>query len=94
MRTQKQWLNYQQLELISEQRSKLRYDYQNGLSVFRKLVQILWMTFTAGTEPCIWKTLDRQGQIQWRIYDPRTRQIIQLASEAAVRTWLDQTFAR
>lgn len=41
------------------------------------------------TEPFIWKTVDANGRLQWRAYDPTTRQSIDAASDADLRSWLE-----
>jgi len=42
----------------------------------------------------IWQTTDRYGHLWWNIYDPITRQSIQLPSEQEVRIWIDESYSR
>ena len=94
MRTHRQWLNYQKLELISDQQSESKRRVQVVLSAFKNIWDMLLTTLTTGAEPRIWQTIDSSGKTEWKIYDPKTEQVIQLSSEAEVRTWLDESFSR
>lgn len=94
MRTHRQWLNYQKLELISDQQSEAKRRDQVVLSAFKNIWDMLLTTLITGSEPRIWQTIDSSGKTGWKVYDPKTERVIQLSSEAEVRTWLDESFSR
>ncbi len=92
MRTHQQWLTYRELELVWAQQPEPKRRILPVLSVLSGLWNRLIATLSTSDQPCIWQTLDRQSQIWWNVYNPRTRQLIQFASEQELLTWIDESF--
>jgi hypothetical protein len=90
MRTNKQWLDYRTLELITAQPTRSPSRSQAVLSVLSSIWEWILIVLMNDTQPRIWQTIDCAGQLQWTVYDPKTKRSIQLASEEALRSWLDE----
>ncbi|MEM9265952.1 MAG: hypothetical protein AAGA46_10555 [Cyanobacteria bacterium P01_F01_bin.13] len=56
---------------------------------FAKLGQVLLAWFAPDNEPTITQVIDRQGQVWWRVDDPRTHHSYWVESETAVMIWLE-----
>lgn len=46
------------------------------------------------SDPYIWQTADRSGQIHWHTYHPRTGEKINFESENEVCIWIEESFYR
>ncbi|NJN85960.1 MAG: hypothetical protein HC881_06160 [Leptolyngbyaceae cyanobacterium SL_7_1] len=90
MAPQREWLTYEELELIAPANPKYQQQFALG-SILRNLWQH-WLALMTKNEPQISQTVDAKGQISWRIYDPRTGRSTTCESEQEVRVWLDNYF--
>ena len=88
MKTQKQWINYQELELIAIPLVK-QCRSQILLSVLRNIWDNLLLSLTISAEPQISQILSAEGT-RWRIYNPQTGKSIVCESEQEVRSWLEE----
>lgn len=93
MRTYRQWLDYQELELISAQEPKLKRKHRIVLSILKDIRNFLLSAFK-GSQLQLWQTVDSDGNIYWNGYDPQTNQSIQLATEEELRVWVDESVFR
>jgi hypothetical protein len=92
MRTHSQWLNYQKLELISEQ--SIRQPQHSAVWAFlTDLWHLTMASLTNGVEPYIWQTRDRQGNLWWMVYDAIAQKTIRFASADEVLIWLETRFS-
>lgn len=87
-----QWEVYKELELISDVAAEPEVTSQNLSLWLSRLWQALAKAVTEGNEPRVWQTVSRAGDIYWHIYDPKTGCTTHLASEMAVRQWLDSYY--
>jgi hypothetical protein len=84
-----QWQLYKRLELIPDSVSQPRA----GLAGVADWLGQVWRSlaiFGGSSEPNIWQTMDRHGNLWWHAYDPATGQTSYLSSEEEVLIWLDQ----
>jgi|GEM_PF-841173 hypothetical protein len=99
MRTQKQWLEYKQLEQIPftiaeiRQLEKERSGHASWLGywlgqLWRPIAKLLEST----TEPHVWKTYDQKGNPIWHAHDPVTGQESEWISEDDLRVWLEERY--
>jgi hypothetical protein len=49
---------------------------------------------THGSDPIIHERRDRQGNVYYQVYDPRTQKFAVFGSESEIRYWLEQRYAR
>ncbi len=77
------WQEYQRLELIGDQSSS------GVLNALRNGLKSAIARLTATTEPQIWPTQTRDGQVQWNAYDPMTHQSLEFVTEDDLRIWLE-----
>lgn len=59
---------------------------------WQKLQDWLYDWFIATNEPKIKLQRSRTGLVYWSVYDPVSRDRVRFASEAEVRTWLEQRY--
>lgn len=62
--------------------------------ILKKSSRNLSNWLSGNSEPRIWQSKDRKGNISWHIYDPVTAQSSQFSSEAEVRAWIDGQYYR
>ncbi|PSB30028.1 hypothetical protein [Stenomitos frigidus] len=60
----------------------------------RKMWQGLLDGVARQSEPKVWQSVDRSGNLRWNVYHPGTRESAVLDSEQEVRIWLEQSFYR
>ena len=94
MRTDRQWLEYRELELISTPQPQPKRKHRTVLSILKSIGNSLLAALTEESQLRVWQTVERDGNICWHVYDSRTEQSIQLASEQEVRVWIDESFSR
>jgi hypothetical protein len=94
MQTQRQWLNYQELELIATPESNVSCQTWTVRSRLAAIWHGLQSIFAGNAQVRIRLITDASGQCWWNVYDPSTHQSAQLASEAELRTWLDKRFTK
>ena len=89
MKSTLSWQDYQRMELIkSESRT------YSAMGFVRNLLNEAMARFTATTDPQIWTTKNRNGQVQWNAYDPMTQQSINFLTEDDLRIWLENRHYR
>ena len=101
MRTQKQWLEYKQLELIPLEPSEEKWlsrkqnlvDFQLT-TWFGQIWQTLGKVFEVSGEPQVWKTYDLKGNPIWHTLDPVTGESGDWISENDVRVWLEERYSQ
>ncbi len=87
--TKAQWQLYKKLELIPDSVVQPTTGFARIIEWFANL----WHSVTIPgktSEPAIWQTMDRYGNLWWHAYDPATGQTSYLSSEDEVLMWLDQ----
>ncbi|EAW36895.1 hypothetical protein [Lyngbya sp. PCC 8106] len=57
---------------------------------FQKIIRFL----ANNSEPRIWQTKTRKGDLIWHIYDPKTGQSEHFSSEQDVRIWIEKQYYR
>lgn len=82
--TGQQWLNYQQLELITSAAPDNKPE--SLLAHIRRYLQDI---FALNNEPHITE-MTRNGKTWWKVYDPATNESLKLASEQEVLVWLEE----
>jgi hypothetical protein len=92
MKTYKQRLNYEKLELISSQELKPQTNDFNLLSVLKKIGNYLLTALTEEPNLHIRQQEHRLGNTSWTVYDPQTGQSTQCSSEEDVRIWIDERY--
>lgn len=84
-------IDYQDSELIS-QSDYLTFPELNTGNWLRQMGKFLVDAFSKSYEPKVEQTIDRDGNVSWRVHDPLERQTLWFHSEAEVRIWLDRRF--
>ncbi|MBD1852685.1 hypothetical protein [Leptolyngbya sp. FACHB-711] len=99
MRTQKQWLEYKQLEQIPLTIAELQQVSQDNSGHTHRLsdwLRQIWRPISrmleSTTEPHIWKTYDQMGNPIWHAHDPITGQESEWISEDDLRVWLEERY--
>lgn len=87
--TKAQWQLYKQLELIPDSVPQPTARFAGIGEWFANVWRFLGITENT-SEPDIWQTMDRHGNLWWHAYDPTTGQTTYLSSEEEVLMWLDQ----
>ncbi len=90
MRTDRQWLEYRELELISTPQLQPKRKHRTVLSILKSIGNSLLAALTEESQLRVWQTVEGNGNICWHVCDSRTGQSIQLASEQEVRVWIDE----
>ncbi len=62
-------------------------------SRFGMFLQTLFTTMVGDAEPKIWQMTSRNGVMIWNVYDPTTKESTSFATEADVRSWLEQRYS-
>lgn len=57
-------------------------------------LQTLFTTMAGNAEPKVWQTTSRNGVMIWNVYDPTTKESTSFATEADVRSWLEQRYSQ
>jgi len=63
---------------------------QTFSQIFQQIIHFL----TNNSEPRIWQTQTRKGDLIWHIYDPKTGQSEQFTCEQDVRIWIEKQYYR
>jgi hypothetical protein len=92
LRTTRQWLDYQQLELI-ENSSIVSGNALHWYSQLQRIGQRLLTQLTARPELQVWHSSDRQGHLHWHAYNPFTGQSVHGLDESEMRLWIEQQYA-
>lgn len=82
MTTLKQWLHL-------PKKTPATVDLFQLQQILKKMRGNVLQWLSSNSEPRIWQSKDRKGNIYWHIYDPRTAQSSQFSSEAEVKAWID-----
>lgn len=61
---------------------------------FYHIVQYIIRFLANNSEPHIWQTQTRKGELIWHIYDPKTGQSEQFSCEQDVRIWIEKQYYR
>lgn len=77
------YLEYQRLELVVP-------PFTSGSSTISAKLKRLWQFFVSKSEPHVWSTRDRLGNIWWSARDPVTGRAINHVSEAEMRVWIER----
>ncbi len=94
MRTYKQRLDYEELELISRQELKPQTNDFNLLSILKKVGNYLLAVLTEESDLHIRQQEDRFGNTTCPVYEPQTGQSAQFSSEEDVRIWIDERYSQ
>lgn len=94
MRTYKQQLNYEELELISPRQPESSAPKLTLLSVLKDIGRYLLSALTKESGLRIWLSQDRFGNIWWNVYDPKTGESVQRDSEQEILIWLEERYYR
>ncbi|MEM9003207.1 MAG: hypothetical protein AAGE59_06730 [Cyanobacteria bacterium P01_F01_bin.86] len=83
------WKLYQSLELLPESSTSSARS-----PLLRQWWQQQWRWFNQSqySMPVIWKTLDRQKNTRWNIFDPATGRTMFLLSEQAFQSWFTKRY--
>lgn len=107
MRTQKQWLEYKQLEQIpltvaetqqlNQEKSGQKFREKSGRAIhpitwLKQIWQPIARMLESNTEPYVWKTYDQMGNPIWHAHDPVTGQESEWISEDDLRVWLEERY--
>lgn len=57
-----------------------------------KIAELFFSSFEKSEEIRIWQRVDRNGQIWWYAYNPRTKRSSVFDSESEVRVWLEKQY--
>jgi hypothetical protein len=87
MKSQLDWNDYQELELIRPAAKAKRSD--NWL---KRLWQSLSTHLNSSSDPYVWQTEAANGQIVWNAYDPVTQRRIERVSANELRAWLEKRY--
>lgn len=63
-------------------------------SGFGKFLQSLFVHMVGEAEPKVWQTSRGNDVTSWNVYDPTTKESASFATEAEVRSWLEQRYYR
>jgi len=64
-------------------------------SLFEKLQRVCRAaihTLARGHELQVWCKKDRNGNVYWQAFDPKTHKFTSLSSEAEMRIWIEQRY--
>ncbi|MBD2101416.1 hypothetical protein [Leptolyngbya sp. FACHB-261] len=62
------------------------------LSILKSVCQRLLNSLVDQDELKVWEDSDRDGNACWYVYDRRSERHLSFASEAEVRTWIEQRY--
>lgn len=63
-------------------------------SSYQYLQQQLWQYFQQNGEPQTTQKRDRDGNVYYQVYDPRTQDSATFGSESEIRWWIEQHYLR
>jgi hypothetical protein len=92
MRTDAYFLGERNAKLSTNVAARNQIEKSIFWSAIGNALHVLFARIANGDEPRIWQKRDRNGQLVWHVYDPATSRASQFASEAEVRSWLDQRY--
>ncbi|MBE9180543.1 hypothetical protein IQ268_18440 [Oculatella sp. LEGE 06141] len=100
MRSAADFSDQQRLQAIANLEAQYRSEpiqpslQSTVIARLRQTIQAFIVAIAGSSEPQIRQLRDRDGNVQWRSYDPITGQINFFSSEVEVRTWLEQRYYR
>jgi hypothetical protein len=80
------------LALSSETHQEQSSPWNQGLALLGRAFP--GWSYWFSSDPYIWQTADRSGQIHWHTYHPRTGEKIDFESENEVCVWIEESFYR
>jgi hypothetical protein len=63
-------------------------------SVYQYLQQHISQYFQQNSEPRTTEKCDRDGNVYYQVYDPRTQDSATFGSESEIRWWIEQHYSR
>ena len=87
MNTQITWHTIQTLEQIYHRPTQFGSLWKNGL---KGLWHVAIAGLAASDEPRVWQSQDKQGDVLWHGYDPKTGQLVRRVSATELRAWLEE----
>lgn len=88
MKPEIDWLEYQRLELLTDDCSK----NLSWRSQFKRFGNFLRQHLTASSQLRVWHICDPEGKIWWSAYDPITKQFINRVSEEQICIWIERRY--
>lgn len=92
MKSSRQWLDYQSLELIPSSKAAAKTQ-KFSLSILARLWRSVMRHWTAAPELRVWQSRTLMNRIVWNAYDPVTGDSISVGSEAEMRLWIEQRYS-
>ena len=86
------FLDNQSRELRDNTENQLKEYTPQFLSFLNKFWQNLVKAIVSGKELRVWQKSDRSGNTEWHAYDPATGRSTCVASDAALRMWIEQQY--
>lgn len=82
----------EKLEVLYNKSSQQEIKEPKLSSLANRFWQHLVTAITQAQEPHIWQSKDRYGMMWWHGYDPVTKRAVCRASEAEMRSWLEERY--